>query len=127
MPWQATRRLRQSETACNVADAESQRRDEGTRLGVGTVTDSLFERHRAINFDCNCRLLAAADEDPSLWGGASLEESKSLADEVAALESAFVGGPGVFRAFLEGQLGAPAVVELFAGGTATGILPMALR
>lgn len=73
------------------------------------------------------RLLAAAAEDPSLWGGAPDGEADALADEVEAMEAAFVAGPGILRTFLEGQLARPALVELFAGGTATGILPTALR
>ena len=75
-----------------------------------------------------CRLLAAAADDPRLWGGGADEgDAAALAGEVACLEGALLGGPGLFRRFLEGQLAAPAVCELFAGSTATSILPTALR
>jgi hypothetical protein len=43
------------------------------------------------------------------------------------LQATFGGGGSSFRRFLETQLAAPAVSELFAGSTATHILPATLR
>ena len=43
------------------------------------------------------------------------------------LQAVFGGGSSSFRRFLEDQLAAPAVSELFAGSAATHILPATLR
>lgn len=79
-----------------------------------------------------CRLLTAAADDPDLWVDEAHDSpgpraADALAADIADLEAAFGGGTGTFRRFLETQLAAPPVAELFAGGTATFILQNTLR
>jgi hypothetical protein len=48
-------------------------------------------------------------------------------NHIVTLQAIFGGGSSSFRRFLETKLAAPAVSELFAGSTATHILPATLR